>query len=160
MGEKPTDTSSDTPLDTSVDTSASGESDVSDAMQSTVVIADDELAHRKMIELALRSGDYQVRAFENGQDVLDYLAAHYKPSLFVLDINMPFLDGLELCTKIRQNPDLANIPVIIVTALKDDKTKREAKEAAADLVFEKPIDRREFLTAVSMLLRQAEKLEP
>lgn len=144
----------DKPTDTSVNNS------VSDAMQSTVVVADDELAHRKMIELALHAGDYQVRTFENGQDVLDYLAAHYKPSLFVLDINMPFLDGLELCKKIKQDPELSDVPVIIVSALKDGKTKREAREAAADLVFEKPIDRQEFLTAVSMLMRRADKLEP
>ncbi len=138
-------------------TDDANDTSVQDVLQNEVVVAEDELAHRKMIELALQAGGYRVVVFENGQDVLDHLADQHVPSLFVFDINMPFVDGLTLCRRVKQNPDFADVPVIIVTALKDEKTKRQGKEVAADLVFQKPINRQEFLTAVSMLLRQAEK---
>ena len=69
-----------------------------------VLIVDDEAEERDGIEYLLQTGEYpvQTQKFENGPDVLAFLEAGGRADLLIADIKMPFMDGLELCSRIKQ----------------------------------------------------------
>ena len=115
----------------------------------TILIADDSAAQRKLLELTLR--DYTVLTAEDGAEALDYLES-YAPKLIVLDVDMPFLTGLEVCERVKQNPDHQHVPVIIVTSMRDEETRQAAQTAGADLFLNKPLVRGLFLEEVARLL--------
>ena len=92
----------------------------------TILIANDDEDTRFLVQEALREVRLAIRSefVENGEEVLDYLYRRgryagnsnwYQPDLILLDLNMPRLDGREALTLIRANPDLRQIPVVILT---------------------------------------------
>ena len=93
--------------------------------QFTILIANDDEDTRFLLQEALREVRLAIRSefVENGEQVLDYLYRRgeyagsnwYRPDLILLDLNMPRLDGREALTLIRSDPDLRQIPVVILT---------------------------------------------
>ena len=94
---------------------------------------------------------YQVVAKEDGREALQYLQTH-TPSLIILDVNMPFVNGVEICSRVKSISRLKNIPVIILTAAREERVLTEAKLAKADLVLSKPLEGKNFRKLVSDLL--------
>ena len=115
----------------------------------TILIADDSAAQRKLLELTLK--DYTVFAVEDGAEALHYLETH-TPKLIVLDVDMPFATGLEVCEQVKQNSNRQHVPVIIVTSMRDEQTRQAAQAAGANLFLNKPIVRGPFLEEVARLL--------
>ena len=121
-------------------------------MKPTILIADDDPAGRKVIESVLINQDYNLEFAANGREVLKK-AAELKPDLILLDIMMPEMDGMEVCERLRKDRDLAEVPVVMVTALDDRNTRIASLDAGADDFITKPIDRAELRARVRSITR-------
>jgi DNA-binding response OmpR family regulator/two-component sensor histidine kinase len=121
-------------------------------MKPTILIADDEPAGRKVIESVLINQGYELEFAANGKEVLQKASA-LKPDLILLDIMMPEMDGMEVCERLRKDRDLAEVPIVMVTALDDRNTRIASLNAGADDFISKPIDRAELRARVSTITR-------
>jgi two-component system response regulator FixJ len=107
------------------------------ALRETVYIVDDDDSVRDSARALLESYDLTVEDFESAQAFLDGFEAGGR-SCLVLDVNMPVMSGLELLELLRGRQ--IGIPVIIVTAQKDDAVQERARRAGVFAFFEKPVD--------------------
>lgn len=94
---------------------------------------------------------YDVVTVPDGKAALDYLKTN-TPQLAILDVKMPYMSGIDVCARMKRIPRLKDIPVIILTALRDDATTRMAHQAKADLVVLKPLEGKDFRSTVRELL--------
>lgn len=119
---------------------------------SLILIVDDEPSGRRALESLLLGQGYGLAFACNGSEGLS-LAKRLEPDLIVLDVMMPEMDGLEYVRVIRGNPRLAEIPVILVTALDDRSSRLAGLEAGADDYIIKPFDRIELRTRIRTIIR-------
>ena len=96
-----------------------------DRAKGAILVVDDQPANLKLLEDMLRQQDYQVRSFPRGRLALAAAAAH-PPDLILLDINMPEMDGFQVCERLKSNPALSRIPVIFLSALNETEDKVKA----------------------------------
>lgn len=102
-----------------------------------VLLVEDYTDVRKMMSIFLRHSGYEVLEAADGYEALE-LAVEEKPDLVLMDIALPVLDGIQATRAIRQHEDLADIPIIAVTAYGDFYEKR-AREAGCNEVIQKPL---------------------
>jgi PAS domain S-box-containing protein len=114
---------------------------------STILVVDDEPAMCQALAELLTAEGYGVVCASNGADALAQ-AAEYVPDLVLLDVKMPDMDGFTVCRRLRADPLLAEMPVIMVTSLTDRDSRLRGFEAGADDFISKPIDRPELLARV------------
>ena len=114
----------------------------------TVLICEDEPALRELIRLSL-DGQYEFAEAEDGLACLS-LAREIRPDLIVLDMMLPGLMGLEVLAELGRDPELAAIPVIVLTA--QPETRDDALRAGANLVMDKPFNVDEISVAVKEVL--------
>jgi len=117
----------------------------------TILIADDENGQRVVLDMLLTLDGYDVVAKEDGRETLEYLQDN-TPDLIILDINMPQVDGVEVCNRIKRIRRFKDVPVIILTALKDKRILTEARLAKADRVIQKPLEGKDFRELIKDLL--------
>lgn len=110
----------------------------------TVLVVDDNVDLRETLREILNMEGYAVSLAEHGRDALEQLQAGAQPHAILLDLMMPVMDGAEFLTRMRADPQIGGIPVLLVTAFAD-----RARGLPANLVLGKPIDVAEFLEAVS-----------
>lgn len=122
----------------------------------TVLVADDIEGQRLILEMLLSVDGYHVTTVPDGKAALDYLKEH-TPDLAILDVKMPYISGIDVCARMKRIPRLKEIPVIILTALRDDATMRMAQQSGADLVVLKPLEGKNFRTTVRNLLEARAK---
>ncbi len=130
-------------------------------MTSTILIVDDDPAGRHTLESILDQQGYQLVMAENGIQALEK-AEQCLPDVILLDVMMPGMDGFEVCQLIRKNPLVAEIPIIMLTALDDRKSLLDGLEAGADDYITKPYDRHELrarLIGITRLNRYRKLLE-
>jgi DNA-binding response OmpR family regulator len=120
--------------------------------QSTILIVDDIAANRQTLVELLDSGDYCLVEASNGHEALR-LAAESPPDLVLLDVMMPDLDGYAVCRRFRADARLAEMPVVMVTALDDHGSRLAGLEAGADDFITKPFDRAELRARVRTITR-------
>ena len=120
--------------------------------KSTILIADDEPSGRDTLESLLIKENYNLLFASNGIETLE-MTRKYKPDLILLDIMMPGMNGYEVCRKIREDNVLAEIPVILVTALDDKESRIEGMESGADDFITKPINSRELRLRIKTITR-------
>ena len=123
---------------------------MSDAVARLLVV-DDVPENVRLLQAVLEAQGYEVVAATDGAAALE-LAASAEPDLVLLDVMMPPPDGLAVCRRLREQPDTAVLPVIMLTA-SEGSEKRTAIEAGADDFIPKPFDRDELLTRIRSLLR-------
>ena len=121
-------------------------------MTSTVLIVDDEPAAMETMEAVLSGEGYNLEFAESGQRALT-MADTLLPDLILLDVMMPGMNGFEVCKRIRATPRLAEVPIIILTALDDRNSKLTGIQAGADDFFTKPLDTQELRLRVRTILR-------
>ena len=124
----------------------------------TILVVDDEQDLLDLIEYNLKKEGYDVLKAENGIQGLE-MAKEHKPNLVLLDIMMPKLDGIQVCEKMRANPDLKPIPVIFLTARSDEKTEVEGLDIGADDFITKPISTTKLLSRIKAVLRRYDETE-
>jgi len=112
-------------------------------MGSMVLIVDDEYSGRETLQSVLEGEGYELEMAENGPEAIEK-AKELLPDVIVLDVMMPGMTGLEVCQRIRSDPQIAEIPIIILTALDDRESLLNALKAGADDFISKPFDRSEL----------------
>jgi len=117
-----------------------------------ILIVDDEAVYREVLRAFLESGSHQVVEVGDGQEALKAMAASI-PDLVVLDSRMPELDGFGVLQRMRREPRLADIPVLLVSVVEESAEKVRGLDLGANDYMTKPIDRSELLARVRVQLR-------
>lgn len=117
-----------------------------------IMIVDDCPTTRKLLGLYLRGRGYSLVFAENGLDALEKLARE-RISLILSDLNMPYMDGIELLRSIRSNPSLAHIPFLMVTTEADEEEKRKAIDSGANGYLIKPVTAEIILQNIKNILK-------
>jgi len=112
-------------------------------MGSMVLIVDDEYIGRETLQSVLEGEGYDLEMAENGLQAIEK-AKELLPDVILLDVMMPGMTGFEVCRHIRNDPQIAEIPIIILTALDDRESLLNALKAGADDFISKPFDRYEL----------------
>lgn len=117
-------------------------------MKKRILIADDNQAILEVMELVLTEGGYEVTTTTDGKKV--HKLAETQPDLILLDIWMSGSDGRDICMKLKHDQKTQNIPIILVSAIKD--TEEKAELAGADDFLEKPFEIKDLLEKVAKYL--------
>jgi len=117
----------------------------------TVLVVEDETSIASFVALYLKNAGYRIRTVGTGKEALEQVAQE-KPSLIVLDLMLPDVDGLEVCRRIRQSSD---IPILMLTARDEDVDKIIGLEVGADDYLTKPFNPRELVARVKSILRRS-----
>lgn len=117
-----------------------------------ILIVDDCSTTRKLMSLSLKSKGFDVLLAENGIDAIEKLATN-KINMIVTDLNMPYMDGLELIKRIR-NDYGREIPILMVTTEADESERKKALEAGADGYLVKPVSAEQMKENIKMILNK------
>ncbi|MFZ5508492.1 MAG: putative bifunctional diguanylate cyclase/phosphodiesterase [Pseudomonadota bacterium] len=120
--------------------------------RTTVLIADDEPLGRKILEALLAPEGYRLAFAADGVSALEQARA-LLPDVVLLDVMMPGLDGIEVCRRLRADPELADVPILLVTALQRADSRLAGIEAGADDFVSKPYDAVELRARVRTIAR-------
>jgi len=121
-----------------------------------VLVVEDERKMARIMSASLQARGYQVTVARNGQDALDQSAAR-DPSVIILDLGLPDLDGVEVCRRIR---GWCRAPIIVVTADGAEERKIEALDEGADDYLTKPFSMPELLARLRVAIRHRRALGP
>jgi cyclic di-GMP phosphodiesterase len=117
-----------------------------------VLVVDDYEPNLRGLGLLLKTAQYSVLTATNGRDALD-LVARERPDLVLLDVVMPGMSGLEVCTALKQHSETCLTPVVLISAQQERETVIAGLEAGADDFLNKPVDPEELFTRVRSLIR-------
>ena len=117
-----------------------------------ILIVDDEPRGRELLEALLTPLGYQLEFAADGREAYEQTVKH-QPDLVLLDVMMPEMDGFEVCRRVRATPGVAEVPIVMVTALDDRDSRLAAIQAGADDFLTKPIDRMEVRARVQSITR-------
>jgi len=117
---------------------------------STILVVDDEPVIRETLERLLVAEGYTVALASNGSQALERAAA-LTPDVILLDVVMPNLDGFEVCRRLRADPLLSHVPVVMITALGERDARLRGLDVGADDFVTKPFDNAELLARVGTI---------
>jgi DNA-binding response OmpR family regulator len=120
-------------------------------MKKNIMLVDDDTHIHKLMSIILERGGFSVMSVTNSETALALLE-NSTPDLFILDMMMPQVDGVELCRRIRQRPQTARTPVIILSARSDTQSVKRAMEAGVDAYLSKPTLHHELVARIRDLL--------
>jgi DNA-binding response OmpR family regulator len=121
------------------------------AIGGKIVFAEDNISIVKIVTNKLSLDGYEVFHFPNGEGVLDSVLTN-KPDLVILDITMPVKDGLTVLKEIRENQETANVPVLLLTANKDEQTVSKSLGLGVSDYITKPFSLIVFSSRVKKLI--------
>lgn len=119
-------------------------------VKQTILVIDDEKRIRAILASYLQSEGFEVMEAEDGNIALAKIN-EYSPSLVILDLMLPGLKGWQVCSEIKR---IMNIPIIMVTACDDQKSRILCFEAGADDFLAKPFNPKELLCRIKAILRR------
>ncbi len=128
-------------------------------MPSTILIVDDEPHMRRVTELSLRRGGYDILIGRNGREGLE-LARLRQPELIVMDVLMPEMDGLTALRELKNDPATAGIPVVLLSARGHILLPDEAGSCGAALFLTKPFSPTQLLAEVRRLIQENTEPSP
>src|SRR6266516_2957980 len=117
----------------------------------SVLVVEDEASIASFVSMYLKNAGYEVRTATNGADALTSVQSQ-QPSLIVLDLMLPDIDGIEICRRIRQKSE---VPILMLTARDEDVDKIIGLEVGADDYMTKPFNPRELVARVKSILRRS-----
>ncbi len=121
-------------------------------MSARILVVDDVPANVKLLEAKLTSEYYDVITASNGKDAIR-VTKESEPDIVLLDVMMPEMDGFEACRRMKADPKIAHIPVVMVTALSDVQDRVQGLEAGADDFLTKPINDLALFARIRSLVR-------
>ena len=127
-------------------------------MADRILVVDDEPDLLELVRVNLAQEGYRVQKASSGQVALAELRRN-KPDLLILDLMLPDLSGTDLCKKIRADRDLADLPIIMLTAKADEVDRVVGFEVGADDYVTKPFSPRELVLSVRAVLRRGSEPE-
>ena len=121
--------------------------------QPTILIIENEVSNRLLIERVLSTRGYRCISASNGQEALNILDSEYV-DLILTDLSMPVLDGYRTTQLIRERPTMANVPIVAVTAYALNDENEAAMQIGCNEYLTKPFKPRQLLEVVDRLLPQ------
>jgi phosphate regulon transcriptional regulator PhoB len=121
----------------------------------SILVVEDEPDIRKLVQYNLAQERFTVLEAEDGEQALKILQRE-KPNLIILDLMLPGLSGLELCKLLRERPQTAQLPILMLTAKAGEADKVLGLEIGADDYLTKPFSPREMIARVRAILRRSE----
>ncbi|AJC74079.1 chemotaxis protein CheY [Pseudothermotoga hypogea DSM 11164 = NBRC 106472] len=123
-----------------------------------ILIVDDSKMTRDFHAYVLRASRYEVVEAIDGADAIEKLYRHPDIKCIVTDINMPNMDGLTMLKKIRSTPELAHIPVVVVTTIDRPEEQMEALKAGANFYLIKPVKPSILVASIRMVVRDGDRV--
>lgn len=118
-----------------------------------ILVVDDEADFLKILKRIITDEGYNVIAASNGSEALTKLREE-APDLMLLDIDMPVMNGYEVCKEIRKDPIYKNIPVIMLTVLSKSASVLKGMETGCDEYITKPFSSRELILRIQKVLNK------
>jgi chemosensory pili system protein ChpA (sensor histidine kinase/response regulator) len=116
-----------------------------------ILVVDDELTIRRMLSYILRQEDHEILTAVDGQEAWSQLVEQ-PVDIVLLDVAMPNMDGVALLKLIRDDPELHELPVVMLTATKDERARVEAEGGGVDAYLNKVVKPEKLLATLSALL--------
>ena len=126
-------------------------------MARAIAVVEDDESIREMLRYYFQSVGYAVRAYESGEALFAGEAEESLPALYILDIMLPGMDGLEILRRLREGRDTADVPVIMLTARTAEMDRVAGLENGADDYVVKPFGIMELQARVKAVLRRAQR---
>lgn len=117
----------------------------------SILVVDDEAHIVHVVCLKLRNAGFDVRTASDGEEALE-LAIQQPPDLIITDLQMPYLDGLQMCERLKKNPSTSEIPAIMLTARGHALAQSDLQKTNIRKVMSKPFSPREVLEIVDGIL--------
>jgi len=122
-----------------------------------ILLVDDDMDLLSMLKNVLKSNGYSVTTLADGTAVLRTIN-YITPDIIILDIHMPPTDGREICRQIKNAPELRHIPVVLYSALPEDK--EAVKNCKADYFLQKPLSTSAFIEEIREVMKQGVEQSP
>jgi CheY-like chemotaxis protein len=119
-----------------------------------LLLADDSITIQKVVELVLAEEDFEIKSVSNGEDALNLLDT-FKPDVVLADIEMPKVNGYNLCEKIKKNPLTSHVPVILLAGAFEPIDEELASQVGADDSVIKPFESQELISKINAALAMA-----
>lgn len=127
-------------------------------MKKTILIIDDEVGIRNLLKFRLVSFGFDVCVAEDGYSGIE-MAKSKKPDLIILDIMMPYLNGIEVCKRLKSDYETREIPIIFLSVLAQEEDIKMGKEAGGDFFLTKPYDPEKLNYVIRMALKTGKNIE-
>ncbi len=130
-------------------------------MKKDILIIDDEVGIRNLLKFRLVSFGFDVLTAEDGYTGIE-MAKSKKPDLIILDIMMPYLNGIEVCKKLKSDYETRDIPIVFLSVLAQKEDIEMGKEAGGEFFLTKPYDPEKLNYVIQMALKvnvESEKTE-
>jgi CheY-like chemotaxis protein len=116
-----------------------------------LLLADDSITIQKVVELILAEEDFEIKSVNNGEEALAVVSS-FMPDLILADIEMPKMNGYQLCETIKKDPATNTIPVILLTGAFEPIDEELAKQVQADDFIIKPFESQELISKINAVL--------
>jgi CheY-like chemotaxis protein len=127
----------------------------------TIVMIEDDDGHARLIEKNVRRAGVSndIVPFANGSDALDYIlgkdrsgeASRDRSLLILLDLNLPDMTGVDILTRVKNNPHTKRVPVVVLTTTDDETEIQRCYDLGANVYITKPVDYENFANAIRQL---------
>lgn len=120
-----------------------------------VLIVDDEPNIVTALDFLLKQSGYDVRQAANGAEALEQVEI-YRPDVVLMDVMMPIKSGFEVCQRMRERPELANIKIVMLSAKGSEAEVSKGLSLGADLYITKPFSTQELVATIKRLFEPGE----
>jgi DNA-binding response OmpR family regulator len=118
-----------------------------------ILVVDDDKTTRKLLGLYLKAKGYEVVTAENGLDAMEKLGTE-DINLVVTDMNMPYMDGIELTKNLRADDNWKDLPIVMVTTEADEDEKKRAYDIGVDDYLVKPANAEQISDSIKKILKK------
>ena len=127
-------------------------------MTRKMLLADDSITIQKVVELVLAEEGFEIKAVNNGEEALAAIET-FKPDVVLADIEMPKMNGYQLCEKLKAHPLTKNVPVILLSGAFEPLDEELARNVKADSFVIKPFESQELISKINAALVSASTME-